>query len=118
MYPLRKTKGPECPVCGCTDTEQAGKATGHWWNPEPASAAAAGLEPIRQAPHRCRHCGHTWIAELEPVDDHDDPTPAAVPYVPVRCPACRAKAKTHTTRGRVRYHKCEQCGLNFKSIEQ
>lgn len=44
-------------------------------------------------------------------------------YVKVRCPGCgRDKAPVQNTKppaggNQVRYHKCSECGLNFKSIE-
>lgn len=43
-----------------------------------------------------------------------------VPYVPVRCPNCRAGKPI--TDGRYeakmrRYHTCQVCGLEFRSVE-
>ena len=58
-----------------------------------------------------------------------DPAPPrvqlpVVPFLPVRCPLCRADKAiknngTVVTEGgrRVRYHQCETCGQRFKSVE-
>ena len=54
------------------------------------------------------------IADAPP----DDAAMQVTPYVPVRCPGCKkSKRETYAVRGRVRYHHCAECGLNFKSIE-
>lgn len=45
-------------------------------------------------------------------------------HVTVRCPGCRSdKATVQNTKppagvNRIRYHKCSECGLNFKSFER
>lgn len=39
-------------------------------------------------------------------------------YHKIRCPKCGGgNVPIHTTRKRIRYHKCDDCGHNFKSIE-
>jgi len=42
-----------------------------------------------------------------------------VRYMPTRCPSCGSeKTRIYSSRDRpVRYHKCNDCGQNFKSIE-
>lgn len=41
-----------------------------------------------------------------------------VPYCPFRCPRCKeAKPRTYKVVGRLRYHRCKQCGTKFRSIE-
>lgn len=48
----------------------------------------------------------------------DDAVMQVTPYVPVRCPGCgKSKRETYGVTGRVRYHHCADCGINFKSIE-
>lgn len=43
----------------------------------------------------------------------------AVIWQPVRCPECKGgNCPVHTTRKPIRYHKCNDCGCLFKSIEQ
>lgn len=44
----------------------------------------------------------------------------AVIYVPVRCPRCREKKKIAWTGeyGCIRYHTCNVCHLDFKSVEK
>ena len=45
---------------------------------------------------------------------------APVIYVRVRCPKCRStKVPVYdSSHLPIRYHKCSDCGLNFKSIEK
>jgi predicted Zn-ribbon and HTH transcriptional regulator len=39
-------------------------------------------------------------------------------YHVLRCPKCKSKnIRTHTTELPIRYHKCRDCGYNFKSRE-
>gem|GEM_PF-6773545 len=58
---------------------------------------------------------------------HSDNTPeekdageyAAVYYVRVRCPRCDSKeCPVYSTDQPVRYHRCADCGLRFKSVER
>ena len=52
-----------------------------------------------------------------PADETDDTLPV-VPFVPFRCPRCNAhKPRTHAVRGRYRQHRCQACGLNYRSLE-
>lgn len=48
------------------------------------------------------------------IDDSEQP----VPFVPVRCPKCKArKPRTYGQDRRVRYHACQECGHKFRSLE-
>lgn len=50
-------------------------------------------------------------------DLHPDTFPI-VPYVPFRCPNCnRHKPFTSNVRGRVRQHRCQACGMRYRSYE-
>lgn len=41
-----------------------------------------------------------------------------VPFVPVRCPRCRArKPRTYGQDRRIRYHECQKCGHKYRSLE-
>jgi hypothetical protein len=52
------------------------------------------------------------------VPQEDEDRRPITPYVPVRCPRCgRTKRKTYGVQGRVRWHRCADCGINFKSLE-
>lgn len=52
-----------------------------------------------------------------PAEETDDTLPV-VPFVPFRCPRCNAhKPRTHAVRGRTRQHRCQACGLNYRSLE-
>jgi len=43
---------------------------------------------------------------------------ATVPFVAVHCPSCAAtKPRTYGVRGRMRWHRCQDCGLRFRSWE-
>ena len=42
----------------------------------------------------------------------------AVDYIPIRCPKCWSKnAPVYCSTPPIRYHKCFECGCNFKSVE-
>ena len=52
--------------------------------------------------------------EQEPIP----PIQYGVIYHPLRCPKCKSKnIKTHTSEPPIRYHKCRDCGYNFRSRE-
>ena len=42
-----------------------------------------------------------------------------VVYQRVKCPTCDSKNTVVTSKhsNRIRYHKCSDCGQNFKSVE-
>jgi transposase-like protein len=90
----------ECPRCQCNDIEKAGR-TMQW-----------GKSWQRW---QCNECGHDWTAAPEEKPEEKYLTQ----YLKTQCPAC---GSIHTlvtsTRDEARYHKCQDCGRNFKSIEQ
>lgn len=48
-----------------------------------------------------------------------EPSTRGVVYAVTRCPTCNSKStKVTSTRGKIRMHKCKECGHNFKSVEQ
>lgn len=57
------------------------------------------------------------------VPDDDERWLPVVPFLPFACPQCRStKPKTYTVRGggdtpKTRHHKCQSCGVRYKSIE-
>ncbi len=52
----------------------------------------------------------------EPPEFVDAP---AVMYVPVRCPSCgKSRRQTYGQYNRVRYHRCLDCMVQFKSFER
>lgn len=55
------------------------------------------------------------------VTSDDDPRGdyvSVVPFVPWRCPKCGARhPRTTGQHGRIRYHRCQECGLPFRSLE-
>ena len=104
---------PECPVCGCNDTRVL----------EGPREVTMGREvlPVKGLA-QCCYCEHKYrfsASADNPPDSRD-----AVPYVCVRCPRCRSKEVratsspvAHNGSPRVRWHKCWECGKNFKSVE-
>ena len=49
----------------------------------------------------------------------EEPPRYGVTYYPLRCPNCRSKdIKTYACKLPVRYHRCNNCGINFKSTEK
>jgi phage FluMu protein Com len=43
----------------------------------------------------------------------------AIPFFPIKCPRCKTKdTQCYKSDPPIRYHKCDVCGFNFKSIEQ
>jgi tRNA(Ile2) C34 agmatinyltransferase TiaS len=50
-------------------------------------------------------------------DELNDQLPV-VPFCPFRCPRCTAsKPFTYGQKGRIRYHRCQECGTRFRSLE-
>jgi DNA-directed RNA polymerase subunit M/transcription elongation factor TFIIS len=43
----------------------------------------------------------------------------AVKFIPLRCPRCGSKKiRWYVSHPPIRYHRCKECGHNFKSIEE
>lgn len=41
-----------------------------------------------------------------------------VEYTPIRCPDCGSRShRQYGKEGRLRYHKCKQCALRYRSWE-
>lgn len=68
-----------------------------------------------------------WLRKDSPSRRQDNEGPAdpdgegqtCVWFIPVRCPGCGGKNhNVYTKRGTVRYHKCKDCQMNFKSVEK
>ena len=42
-----------------------------------------------------------------------------VPYFVLKCPKCdSSRCRCYSSNPPIRYHKCNDCGYNFKSVEQ
>jgi ribosomal protein S27E len=47
-----------------------------------------------------------------------DSSDYGVRFIPIRCPKCRSKDnKCYSSHPPIRYHICNKCGHNFKSVE-
>ena len=124
---LQRCDNPPCPECGCQESKVLRRETRY------------GLSIERRM---CGHCGHLWeerpsrwptAEETVGGQSSEPPVPSpqpprddgAVVYHPVRCPECDSKETKVTSKPRikgaeaaVRYHKCQQCGAAFKSVEE
>lgn len=128
---LEKCQGPECPRCGCQDSEEV-DTRGRW----------GGLVLTRRV---CRHCGYQWrkkkwgtgreelsgespesiVESPEPTVEGNGEKVDGVPYYVTRCPKCNSRAtkivsspKAVGDMPRIRRHKCKTCGNTFKSVER
>ncbi len=128
-FQLNAATGPECPHCGCNDSQVIQSPTGAgWWG--------------RIGKARCKHChrpfsfqfvgptapppvGPPEIAAQTPPVDHQA-APIATQDVPVGyvrfgrtiCPDCGSgDTAIKSTKRPVRKHKCRACGFPFKSHE-
>lgn len=101
---LDRMTGPACPVCGCPDTTVVSRRGRGFTSPDPDTWPDPGA--IRT--HVCGNCRHRFVPPPA-----TDPQPLAVQ----RCPHCHhARTKITSTRGRLRYHKCEGCDLPFRTV--
>lgn len=100
---LDKINAPECPKCGCNATELVG-------------AGQRGGRPW--ARFACDNCDHQFSIGTIPSEPG---LVNGVTYQAVncRCPKCRAaNPPVQSTQGKVRFHRCDNCGQRFKSVEQ
>lgn len=104
---LERCNDPPCPKCGCNQSELV--------------SSSAGLRGGKHERRECGHCGKRFGVNI--------PAPAGdalaaelgggVVYRPVRCPGCASDNQVVTsTQGRLRYHRCRDCGQRFKSVEE
>lgn len=101
MSLLEPVDGPDCPKCGCPDSELLSRVQ-HF-----------GATHQRRM---CRHCGRTWIVPEAAAAPRVE---RAVIYSLIRCPRCQSSAtRIYCTRRPVRYHKCDSCQHTFKSVER
>lgn len=99
---LSKTSGPNCPGCGCNATTLvgAGERFGRPW-----------------ARYECNFCHRSFSNGAQPPATSE--VVNGVVYRPVKCPKCKSKkTRVHTTRPPIRYHQCNNCGQQFKSVEE
>lgn len=97
---LERVQSPECPRCSCNATSLvgAGETHGRAW-----------------ARFACDFCDAEFSIGSVP---RESKTVNGVVWKKIRCPRCNSnRCPVKTTRGVKRYHKCENCGQNFKSLE-
>lgn len=90
-----------CPGCGCPESEVVRTST---WG--------GAVYEVR----RCDHCKREFTHHPE----HGDDEPAtSVTFHVLRCPCCRSeKVPVTRTMKPTRYHRCDNCGWTFKSVEE
>jgi len=96
----------DCTTCGCADTEVEKE-------PQPDSWFADGVA-------HCNCCGQVFSFRApKPTAAMEREKQTTVIYSAVRCPQCGSRdvPVTHSALP-VRYHRCRQCGHNFKSVEK
>lgn len=102
MMDLHKVHSVDCPTCGCNSTALIG---------------AGGTIPRVWARFQCGFCGKLFTVGSDPTEER---VTNGVVYQTTncRCPKCKAKnPPVRSTQGRIRYHQCQNCGQNFKSVE-
>lgn len=107
---LERLTGPECPDCGCHDSEVVARSN---------RFGRGGAER-----RGCRNCGRTWsttLRRIEPVKASPEPG-TGVTYPPppeIHCPNCGSiETRVTTTQRPIRHHKCLACERCFKSFER
>lgn len=115
---FEKRNDPPCPACGCNDCppivsrRSAGLRWGQLYqNGQPATdGPQAPATPKRR---RCEHCRREFL------DATELGKPDEVLVAKLRCPHCRSPRVrvTRTLAGGVRYHRCDDCLLSFKTRE-
>jgi transposase-like protein len=92
----------ECPACGCNDVARAGRVSiwGQIWQR-----------------WSCNFCGKTF--DLAPEEKPEDRKVVIYPIMICPYPDCGSD-KTHVTSTQrpYRYHKCDECGRTWTSMEQ
>ena len=102
MFGLEKVQAPGCPKCGCNASHQigAGGRCGRYWSR-----------------WKCDFCANEYTLGSA-VREPGVVNGVAYNTIHCVCPKCKAKnPPVRSTQGRIRYHKCDNCGQNFKSFE-
>lgn len=104
---LERTRGPECPNCGCTDGTVI-----HQY-------ARWGKPVVRV---QCSHCGNRFAGPTaEPEESPVEPLEGqgvVFRHGKTTCPECESTdTLVKSTRVPIRHHKCRACGARFKSSE-
>jgi transcriptional regulator NrdR family protein len=104
---LQRIVGPECPRCGSEDSEVTGKV--RVIRTDRITKEKTTREQERR---QCNFCNQLFQNEVTL-----QPIPPPVVYHVVRCPICKSdRTRVTSTRPRIRYHHCDHCGQNFKSV--
>ena len=103
------TDPPCCDRCGCNDLRESGKRS--VW----------GVESVQ---FRCDHCGAESSVSAEDLAMERKAATMPEPVIEAkwprtRCPKCGGRdTPVKSTRGRLRWHRCDDCGERFKSAER
>jgi ribosomal protein S27E len=58
------------------------------------------------------------VREKSPGRPQNDNADYGVRFIPIKCPRCKSKdVKCYSSHPPIRYHLCNKCGHNFKSVE-
>jgi hypothetical protein len=102
---IDKIDGPACTYCGCRDVEVRKE-------PDPDEWFASGIAV-------CNHCSRQFVYMHHNEEQEEARVGSGVVFQRVKCPVCKSKdVPVKSTVDRIRYHKCRDCGRNFKSVEK
>ena len=90
-------KGPECPDCGCSDSQVVEEIV--------------NMQSLVAQVRECSACG----VKFNHATDEE-----VIWFHRLQCPApgCGSKnVKVTHTRGRMRRHRCDDCDFRFRSVE-
>lgn len=117
---LSRFDGPPCTQCGCRDVRVLSEPT----TQETSKPEFPWIAPGRAS---CNHCGSvfSWHAEPEePQSLRAEPPVLRQYYAGPTCPECDGdnvkcvkSPKAEQGSAKIRYHKCRDCGANFKTAE-
>ncbi len=108
---LQRCDGPECPECGCCDSDVLNR---YRWGDQEFEHVA------------CNHCDKRWQVKVSANGNGQVKAPdkaaanRGVVYHVMRCPdpQCGSKnIRVTSTRTPIRHHLCKDCGKRFKSVE-
>lgn len=103
---LSRVTGSTCPDCGFEGSKLLATTERKKYDGD----EVVSQETIER--RECGECGKRYHVTAAPATDE------AVAVTAIRCPRCDSSATRVTSSPLpVRYHQCDDCGRNFKSLE-